>query len=101
RVEVLGSPFAGRGIHRYLECGVDGALFERARMLAADRAVHDRGAGSLSDRARGPDRHRAINDRESGLKKLDVAGGLTNKILDLERVADMQDVDLLDLLDSR
>src|SRR5207244_2085339 len=70
-------------------------------MLTADRTVHHRSSRSLRYCSRGPNCHGAVDDCHRGPEKLDVAGGLTNKILDGKRVADMENIDLIDRLDIR
>src|SRR5947208_8480141 len=70
-------------------------------MLAADRTVHHRGARSLGDGPRRADPDRAVDDRHAGSETLDIAGGLADKVLDLEGVADVHDVDTLDSLGRR
>jgi hypothetical protein len=58
--------------------------------------VHHSGTGSLGYCTRGSDSDGAVDNRHLGLKKLDVTGSLSDKVLDLKRVADMQNIDLAD-----
>jgi hypothetical protein len=67
-------------------------------MLASHRAVDNCCPCSLSYPARGADRNRAIDDGQSRLVQSDVPGRLRNKIMDLEWVADVHYVYLLDSL---
>jgi hypothetical protein len=67
-------------------------------MFAANWAVHDRRTRSLSHGSRRSNTHRAVNNRQRGPETLDVTGSYSNEILDLKRVADVQDIDLRDAL---
>jgi hypothetical protein len=70
-------------------------------MLATHWAVHNSFICSLGYRSCRTDRYGAVDDRQSWPKTLNVSCRLTDKILDLKRVADVQDVDLLNSLDRR
>src|ERR1700756_1599808 len=83
-------------IKRTHKLRIGAKLFQHVSMLAAHRAVNCRGAGSDCDGSRGPDCDRAIDHRQCRLEKLDVPGSLADKVLDLEWVADMQYIDLID-----
>src|ERR1700730_5668273 len=85
---------AGGGVYGPHEFRVGAEFLEHSRVLATHRAVYDRGAGPLCHRSCGPNCHGAVNNRQPGLEKIDVAGGLTHKVLDLEREADMQNINL-------
>ena len=76
-------------------------LLEHVSVLAAHRAVHHCGAGSLTDRSGCPYPYGAIDDCQYRLIELEVPNSLTNKVVDLERIAYMQDINLLDPLDRR
>ena len=71
-------------------------MLQHPGVLAPYRAVDDGSAGSLRDRSRGPNGDRTIDNRQRGLETLDIAGGLADKILDREWIADMKDIDVLD-----
>src|SRR5258707_15702918 len=91
-----GMPTA-RGIHCSYELRIGAELLKHAHMFAPNWAVREGDTRFLCNCSRGPDRHCAVDDRQQRFEKLDVAGGLTNKIVDDEWKADMQNVDLPDL----
>jgi len=62
-------------------------------MLAADRAVHHGRARTVGDGPCRPDGHGAVDDRQAGGEALDITGGHADEVLDLERIADVHDVD--------
>src|SRR5262249_12398993 len=70
-------------------------VLEHVGMLSTHGAVHDRRTRSLGHCARGSNPYRAVDNRQAGFEKVDIARGLADKVLDLERVADMQDVNAL------
>src|SRR5262249_23730947 len=80
------------------ELGVVEQLLNHADVLAAHRTVDDRRPRALGHRARRPDADGAVDDRQARLETVDVAIGLSDEVLDLERIADVHDVDVLDRL---
>ena len=101
RVEMFGRQLADCGIYRSHEFCVNTHFLEHARMLAAYRTVYYCGICSLGYRSRRPDCHGAVDDRQRWPEKLDITSGLTDKIFDVERVADMQNIDLSDVSGRR
>src|SRR5579864_8411996 len=93
---MLGGLFCGCGIDRSHKLGVELDLLQHANMLAAHRAIDHGSTGSLGNCARSPDSHCAVDDGQCRSEILDVARGLAGEILDLERVADMHHIDLVD-----
>src|SRR5215510_52535 len=79
-------------INRAYELCVVAKMLEHVGMLSEHGAVHDRCTRTLGHCTRRSHPHRAVDDRQSGVEKLDIAGGLSDKVLDLERIADMEDV---------
>src|SRR2546429_8131120 len=95
---MLRGALAGDRIHRSHELRVAEEFLEHARVLTAYRTVYHGSARSLGYGSRRPDRYRAVDDRQTGAEKLDIAGSLADKGLDLERVADVPGVERLELL---
>src|ERR1041384_6146635 len=95
---MVGGVPSALGIQRPNELCVTAHFLHHARMLSTNRTVDHRCPRSLSHRPRRANCHRAVDDRQSGLEKLDIACSLANKILDLEGVADMQNVGIPDPL---
>src|SRR5579872_7101149 len=98
---MLGRPRAADGIQRSYELRIDAELLQHPCVLAAHRAVRDRSSGSFGDDPRGPDRDCAVDDGQRRLKKPDVTCSLTDKILNGEWIADMEDIDRIGSRHSR
>ena len=67
-------------------------------MLAAHRTVYDCSAGPLDNCPCGAHRYRTVDNCQGRPVEIDVTRGLADKILDLEWIADMQYICLLDAL---
>jgi len=65
-------------------------------MLAAHWAVNYRGAGSDGDGSGSPDSDRAVDHGQCRLEKRDVPGRLANKVLNLEGVADVHYINVIE-----
>src|SRR5262245_32788242 len=96
-LEVLGGALGGHRVERSHELLVAEQLLEHPGVLSSDRAMHYRGPGSLRDGARRADGHRGVDDRQRRAEELDVASRFADEVRDLERVADVHDVDLRDV----
>jgi hypothetical protein len=73
-------------------------IIQHADMLAAHRTVHHGGGRPFGHQPRRSDPDRAVDDCHYRLKAFDVPGGLTDKVLDLERIANVQEIDAFDRL---
>src|SRR5436309_14642342 len=89
---MLRGALAGDRIDRSHELRVAEAFLEHAHVLTAYRTVYHVSARSLGYGSRRPDRYRAVDDRQTGAAKLPIAGSVADKVLALERVADVHAV---------
>src|SRR5579864_2358256 len=83
------------------EFGVLIELVQHANVLAAHRAMYDLGPSALCDGSRCSNGHCAVNDRQGRPEKFDIAGCFADEVLDLEGIADVQDIDPTDRLKRR
>ena len=97
RLEVSGSPLARSWVKRSDELRIVKKVLDHPNVLAAHRTVHHGGAGSLRNGARRPNCYGAVDNRQRRFEMFDAACGFTHEIFDLERKADVHDVDLLEL----
>ena len=97
-LKMCGSLLGSCGIDASNEFSVLLQVLVHPGMLPTYGAVHDYGARSLSDGAGGAHRHCAVDNRQRGPEESNVAGRFFDEVFDLERIADMQNIRLLDPL---
>src|SRR5262249_44558572 len=94
---MLRSLLAANRVHRSDKLCVREELLLHTGVFPAHRTVYNRSSRPLRDVTRCANANRAIDNRQFGSEELDVARRLAHKILDLKRVANVQNVDWPDL----
>src|ERR1700739_3580393 len=88
-------------IYRSDKLCVRAEFLAHADVLAPHRAMCYRRAASLGDRSRCANSYCAVDDRQDRLEKFNVSDCLAYKVLYLEWIADMKDIDRSDVSDWR
>src|SRR5438552_7506133 len=89
---MLSCVLPGDGIDSSHELHVAKEILDHMSVLAAHGTVDNRRTRSFGDGSRRADGNCTIDNRQRGPEEFDIAGGLSNKVLDPERKADVQEV---------
>src|SRR5262245_526850 len=79
-------------VKRADELGIHLKFFEHTGVFAAYWTISYRRSSTPRDEPRGSHSNCAVYDRESGFEQLNVPRNFTDKIFDLERETDVQDI---------
>src|SRR5215469_2108719 len=94
---MFSSPLARSWVNRPDELRIVKKVLDHPNVLAAHRTVHNGGPGSFRNGACRSNCYGAVDYRQRRSEMFDTACRFTHEILDLERKADVHDVDLLEL----
>src|SRR5262245_58995421 len=94
---MFSSPLARSWVNRPDEFRIVKKVLDHPNVLAAHRTVHNGSAGSLRNGARRSNCYGAVDNRKRRFEMFDTACRFTHEILDLERKADVHDVDPFEL----
>src|ERR1039458_9495385 len=93
---MFGRNFANPRIRRSNKLRIDLKFIKHSSVLAANRTVHHISPGPVDYRSGCSNCHGTVDYCHRGPEAVDIAGSLPDEVPDLKRVADVQDIDLVD-----
>src|SRR5262245_40254364 len=101
RLEMPGRPLCEQWIGCTHKFGVPEEILKHPRVFSTYRTVRHGRSRSLANSSGRSDCYCAVDDRQSGIELPDISRGFTDKIINLEREADMEHIDIVHLLRGR